>query len=140
MMTPQRHVEFVLIIFNYTVKQVFGFNDYDLRIMKRKMPVNSKKMILGYINFQKKIICLDVFTPKKRQPKSINSLLRTIAHEIAHIQKPPFRQRYKGRYIVRQHYPAFYKQVTKNVEKIKKDSNLSRYFVKGDFSCSSLSE
>ena len=74
------------------------------------------------------IIVIDIFTPRHRKPKAINSILRVLAHEIAHFQKPPYRQRYRGRLIVRQHYPIFYKQVNRNVEKFKKDKTLGEYF------------
>jgi hypothetical protein len=124
-----KFAEFVQLIFDYVLKEVFKLNDFTFQVMRRRGPVsNPKRMTLGYIDLRNKKICLDIYTPKKRQPKSINSLLRTIAHEIAHFQKPPYRQRYKGRYITRQHYPAFYKQVTRNIEKIKKDPYLSIYF------------
>lgn len=122
------HVEIIQEIFDYTVKFLFGFDTYNLKIMQRRVPVNVKKITLGYLNFQKKIICIDIFTPKRRQPKSINSILRILAHEIAHIQKPPYYQKYRGKLIIRQHYPAFYKQVNKNIKKIKKDTKLNCYF------------
>ncbi|OGF30470.1 hypothetical protein A2533_01945 [Candidatus Falkowbacteria bacterium RIFOXYD2_FULL_35_9] len=124
----ERYPEFVQMIYDYVIHKLFKYPDYKFRIIKRKKEVNPNHMVLGYINFQKQIIALDIYTPKKRQAKSINSLLRTIAHEIAHIQKPPYRQRYRGRYITRQHYPVFYKQCDKNIEKIKKDPYLKQYF------------
>lgn len=97
----------------------------------RTAPVNTAKdYTLGYTDLEKREITLDIFTPRRRAPKSANGLLRVIAHEIAHIQKPPYRQRYKGRMITRMHYPQFYKQVTKNVDKFKKDKWLTEYFRK----------
>lgn len=108
------------------VLRVTGFS---FRAMRRKAPVNTLKSYTnGYINLKTKVVCLDILTPKKREPKSINSLLRVIAHELAHFQKPPYRQFYRFRWITRQHYPAFYKQVNKNIEKIKKDRELGGYF------------
>ena len=83
---------------------------------------------LGHTNLSDKIVYLDLYTPRLRKPKSLNAILRVIAHEIAHYQKPPYRQRYKGHWIWRQHYPRFYKQVTKNIEKFKKDPKLGQYF------------
>lgn len=112
-------------VFNYTVKHVFGLKDYEFRIINRR---SEKQRILGYINFRKKIIALDIYTAKKRVPKKISSLLRTIAHEIAHIQKPPYRSLYKGHFIARQHYPAFYRQVKKNIKTIQKNEVLSKFF------------
>jgi len=100
-----------------------------LQLMNRKGPVkNTNGMTLAYIKLSEKTVVLDILTPKKRQPKSINSILRLLAHEIAHYQKPPYKQIYRGKWILRQHYPAFYKQVNKNIKKIKKDKLFSGYF------------
>ncbi len=97
--------------------------------MQRKGPVDTKKSYtLGYIDFQKKIICIDIYTAKKRSPKKVSSILNVLAHEIAHMQKPPYRQLYRGKWITRQHYPAFYKQCSKNLKIIKKDFILCRFF------------
>jgi len=102
--------------------------DLSFRPMQDRGARNSKNLVLGHTNLKKKTITIDIYTPRHRKPKSYNSILRVIAHEIAHHQKPPFRQRYKGHLIARQHYPAYYKQVTKNVEKFKKDEMLGEYF------------
>lgn len=98
--------------------------------MRRKNNrVNTKRgFVIGRTNLKTGSISIDVFTPKKRDPKKISSILRTLCHEIAHHQKKPFRQRHRGRWIIRQHYPAFYKQVTKNIEKLKRDEILSKHF------------
>lgn len=95
----------------------------------RTAPVNTAKdYSLGYTDIGKREVTLDILTPRRRSPKSSNGLLRVIAHEIAHIQKPPYRERYKGRMINRIHFPKFYDQVNKNVEKFKKDKELKGYF------------
>lgn len=117
-------------IFNKACKclKITGFT---FKVMNRQAPINTaKNYSLGYINLKTKVIALDIFTPKRRQPKSINSILRILAHEIAHHQKKPYKQRYKGRWIIRSHYPAFYKQVNKNIAKFKKDKELGEYFRK----------
>ncbi|PIR94594.1 hypothetical protein COT97_00380 [Candidatus Falkowbacteria bacterium CG10_big_fil_rev_8_21_14_0_10_39_11] len=124
----ERYHEFVELVFHQIVNKLFRYKNYKLHIINRRKPANPDSLTLGYINFKKKIIALDIFTPKTHKPKSINSLLRTLAHEIAHIQKPPYYQRYKGRNIVRQHFPAFYNQVDKNIVKIKKDPYFKQYF------------
>jgi len=100
------------------------------RPMQRKNNrVNTKHgYVIARTNLKTKLITIDILTPKQRKPKKISSILRTLAHEIAHHQKPPFRQRYKGRIITRQHYPAFYRQVNKNVIMLKKDESLSKFF------------
>lgn len=110
---------------------VLRYKNLSLRPMKRKGPVeNTAGMCEGYADLQKCLITMDYYTPKRREPRSTNGLLRILAHEIAHFQKPPYRQRHKGRWIVRQHFPAFYKQVNKNVEKLKKDEYFSQFFRK----------
>jgi len=99
------------------------------RPMNRKARVNPKRgFVIGRTNLKTGLITIDIFTPSKREPKKISSILRTLCHEVAHHQKPPFRQLHWGRIISRQHYPKFYKQVNKNIEIIKKDLNLERYF------------
>jgi len=83
---------------------------------------------LAHTSLKNKTITVDIYTPRFRKPKSIRSILNILAHEIAHHQKLPFRQRFRGRIITRQHYPAFYEQVNKNIEKIKRDEILKEYF------------
>ncbi|MFZ5365588.1 MAG: hypothetical protein ACOZBH_05355 [Patescibacteria group bacterium] len=108
------------------ILRVKGFK---MKIMNRQGPVkNLNGLTLGYIKLSEKLIVLDVLTPKRRQPRSVNSILRLLAHELAHYQRPPYRQRYKGRWIIRQHYPRFYKQVNKNIEKLKNDDYFKQYF------------
>jgi len=97
--------------------------------MRRIREINTKKSyVVGRINLKTKTITLDLYTAKKREPKKIASILRVLAHEIAHIQKPPYYQRYRGKIIMRQHYPRFYKQVNKNIEIMKKDKAIKIYF------------
>ena len=100
------------------------------RPMKRKNnQINTKNgYVIGRTNLKTGLITIDIFTPRKREPKKMSSILRTLCHEIAHHQKPPFRQLHRGRLISRQHYPKFYKQVNKNIEILKKDSNLEGCF------------
>lgn len=99
------------------------------RPMKRKVRVNPKRgFVIGRTNLKTGLITIDILTPKKREPKKIASILRTLCHEIAHHQKPPYRQFFRFRWINRQHYPKFYKQVKKNIEKLKKDKILKKFF------------
>lgn len=88
------------------------------RPMRRKGNVVNMKhgYVLGRTNLRTGLITIDVLTPKERKPKKISSILRTLCHEIAHHQKMPFHQRYKRKWIIRQHYPEFYDQVKKNIE------------------------
>lgn len=95
----------------------------------RTAPVNTAKdYSLGYTDIEKREVTIDIFTPRRRSSKSSNAILRVIAHELAHIQKPPYRERYRGKWITRMHFPKFYKQVNKNVEVFKKDKELQQYF------------
>ena len=99
------------------------------RPMRRTRAVNpGRGFVIGRTNLKTGLITIDIFTPRKREPKKISSVLRTLCHEIAHHQKKPYRQLFKGKIINRQHYPGFYRQVKKNVAKLKKDSTLKPYF------------
>lgn len=109
---------------------IFKIGKLHFRPMARKdNRVNTKRgYVIGRTNLKTGLITIDIYTPKFRKPKKISSILRTMAHEIAHHQKPPYRQRHKGRVITRQHFPIFYRQVTRNVNKLKKDKSLSDFF------------
>ncbi len=99
------------------------------RPMRRKTRVNIKHgFVIGRTNLKTGLITIDVLTPLKREPKKISSILRTLCHEAAHHQKKPFRQRFKGRWIIRQHYPDFYIQVNKNIDRLKNTGYLKKYF------------
>lgn len=83
--------------------------------------VNTKRgFVIGRTNLKTGLISIDIWTPKERRPKKISSILRTLCHEAAHHQKKPYRQRYRGRIINRMHYPIFYRQVQRNINKLKK--------------------
>lgn len=120
------HEQLTILLFN-KVCQILKVSGFKFRPMQRK-GTKTGSYTAGYINLKTKTIVLDIYTPKTLKPKSLNGLIRVFAHEIAHWQKPPYAQRYKGRLIARQHYPAFYKQVDKNIEKIKKDPILGQHF------------
>lgn len=103
--------------------------DLKFRPMKRRTLVDPKRgFVIGRTNLKTKLITIDIFTPLKREPKKISSILRTLCHEAAHHQKRPYRQLYKFRFIIRQHYPLFYKQVKKNILLLKNDVELKKYF------------
>jgi len=109
---------------------LIDINKLRFRPMRRKDDqVNTKRgFIIGRTNLKTGLITIDIFTPKFRKPKKISSVLRTLAHEAAHHQKMPYRSRFKGRIITRIHYPIFYRQVTRNINKFKKDKILGEYF------------
>jgi hypothetical protein len=96
------------------------------RPMNRKNHVNTKRgFVIGHTNLKTGLITIDIFTPKFRKPKKIASILRILCHEIAHHQKKPYQQRYQGRIITRRHFPVFYRQVTRNIKKLRAANMLS---------------
>ncbi len=123
------HEQTVQTICDYAIK-ILQTKKLRFRPMQRKNNrVNTKHgYVIARTNLKTGLITIDILTPKQRKPKKISSILRTLAHEIAHHQKPPFRQRHKSRWINRQHYPAFYRQVNKNISILKKDKVLNKYF------------
>ncbi|MDD4271961.1 MAG: hypothetical protein PHF50_04125 [Patescibacteria group bacterium] len=110
---------------------LFGLSRLKFSPMRRKDDhVNTKRgFVIGRTNLRTGLITIDIFTPKFRKPKKISSILRTLAHEAAHHQKMPYRSRFRGKIITRIHYPIFYRQVTRNINKLKKNKILKEYFV-----------
>lgn len=127
------HNSFQITLLFSRVLEVLNRSDLTIREMRgRKNSVkNIKSYTLAYTNLKTKLITIDIYTAKKREPKKIAALLKILAHEIAHHQKPPFRQRYKGHIITRRHFPVFYRQVKRNINKLKKDKVLKKYFIRG---------
>ncbi len=108
---------------------ILGVKNLKFRPMRRTKPVNLRRgFAIGRTNLRTGLITIDVLTPRKREAKKISEILRIFCHEVAHHQKPPYRQLYKFKWINRQHYPKFYIQVKKNIEKLKKDKKLKKYF------------
>src|SRR3989339_1596705 len=108
---------------------VLGQGRLKFRPLRRKVRVDPKRgFIIGRTNLKTGLITIDILTPVKREPKKVASVLRTLCHEVAHHQKPPYQQFFRWRWIMRQHYPKFYKQILKNIEKLKKDEILKNYF------------
>lgn len=108
---------------------IFKVGGVTFRPMNRKTAVDTKKsFVIGRTNLKTGLITIDIFTPRKRENKKISSILRTLCHEVAHHQKKPYRQLFRRKLIIRQHYPAFYTQVNRNIEKLKKDKELGVYF------------
>ena len=109
---------------------VLNITGFKFRPMKRKNPIKDikKSFRIAYINLKTKKLVLDLYTPRTRKPKKPSVILRTLAHELAHYQKPPYRQIWRRKIINSSHYPKFYKQVNKNIGKFKKDKILSQFF------------
>jgi hypothetical protein len=121
--------EYVQKVCDYALG-ILKINNLHFRPMRRKdNRVNTKRgFVIGRTNLKTGLITIDIFTPKKRELKKISSILGILCHEAAHHQKMPYRQRYKGKLITRMHYPVFYRQVKRNLSKLKKDKNLKDYF------------
>ena len=110
--------------------KVLGLTGFKFQAMNRQSPIEDlkKSFRIAYINLKTKKLVLDLYTPKTRRTKKPSVLLRTLAHELAHCQKLPYRQLWRGKIINRAHYPKFYKQVNKNIQKFKRDKILSQFF------------
>lgn len=131
MIEEKNHEKIIQEIF-VRLCEIFSLKNFTFRTMRRQVDaqgwgvLNLKKAYtLAHTNLKTKTITIDIYTPRHRKPKAIKSILNILAHEIAHHQKMPYKQFHKGKWIIRQHYPAFYKQVNKNIEKIRKDKILS---------------
>src|SRR3989338_6990502 len=119
-MTHEQSVELVFARACEVIK-LTGFTFRPMLNRASSIKNTRRSYTLGRINLKTKRLTVDIYTAKKREPKKISAILAVIAHELAHHQKPPFRQRYRGRLINRIHYPSFYRQVKKNITKFKKD-------------------
>lgn len=96
--------------------------------MRRRERLLGKNYAIGRTNLKTGMISLDLYTPKKRSPKKLAAILRVLCHEVAHHQKPPYQQRFRGRIISRQHYPDFYRQVNLNIKKLKNHKETAIFF------------
>lgn len=127
-MNKMNHENEVIIACNQALK-VLHLENLSFRPMRRKNRLNKQRgFVIGRTSLRTGLITIDILTAKLGKPKKISSILAVLCHEAAHHQKKPYRQIYRGRAIVRQHYPKFYKQVTKNLKKLKKDKILKHYF------------
>jgi len=124
------HEQKIQIIFD-RLKKIFKLKNFTFKTMRRQIDEQGKGVLnlkksytLAHTNLKTKTITIDIYTPRHRKPKAIKSILNILAHEIAHHQKMPYRQFHRGKWIIRQHFPAFYKQCNKNMEKIMKDKVL----------------
>lgn len=123
-------IDFINSICDFAIK-ILKVDKLRFRPMQRRNnQVNTKRSyVIARTNLKTKLITIDIYTPKKRELKKISSILRTLCHEIAHHQKQPFKQRYKGHWIMRQHYPEFYERVNKNIKILTENVVLKKYFL-----------
>ncbi|KKU82334.1 MAG: hypothetical protein UY09_C0017G0012 [Parcubacteria group bacterium GW2011_GWA2_47_8] len=124
------HHEALTVILFDCACEALGLEGYTCRSLRRKSPRGTvlRSYRLGYINLRKKVVTLEMYTYKERRPRSYPALLRTISHELAHVQRPPYRQFFKGRWINRIHYPEFYQQVKQNIVIFKQHPVLQPHF------------
>jgi len=110
--------------------EILNLTGFRFQAMKRKSPIKDlkKSFRIAYINLKTKKVVLDLYSPRERRPKKPSVILRTLAHELAHYQKLPYRQLWQRKIINRSHYPAFYRQVNRNIKKFQKDKVLSQFF------------
>ncbi len=128
-MQEEKFIVLVQNVCDDALNILVGKTQIRFRPMRRKAIVDTKKSyVIGRTNLRTGLITIDIFTPRKREPKKISSILKTLCHEVAHHQKPPFRQFYRFRWITRQHYPDFYQQVNYNIEALKKHIKFKEYF------------
>lgn len=130
-MSHEQQIEEIFI----RLTKLFNLDGFSFHLMRRfvdgqgRGKLNLKKSyVLAHTSLKNKTITIDIYTPRFRKPKSLKSILNILAHEIAHHQNPPFRQRFRGHIIIRRHFPVFYNQVNRNVKKMKKDKVLGQYF------------
>ncbi|KKT45228.1 MAG: hypothetical protein UW34_C0002G0046 [Parcubacteria group bacterium GW2011_GWA2_44_15] len=84
-----------------------------LPMRKQADQINTKRgYVIGRTNLKTGLITIDIFTPKFRKPKAIASILRTLAHEVAHHQKPPYRSRFRGHILLCQKTLAVFRHLS----------------------------
>ncbi len=115
--------------------KILGLQNFSLQTIGQAASLQKSKnrYILGSTKLKQKLVRVKIYTPKTGKQKKYSSILSVIAHELAHHQKPPYRQFFQGRWINRIHYPEFYNQVKKNIFIFKSDPILSKLYKNGKF-------
>lgn len=121
----ERKVERVMA-YAFKVLRARGFTYR--RMQRNKAVAKNTSYLEGHTSLETKQVVIDIYTARLRKPKKMSAILAVLAHEVAHHQKKPYRERYKGRWITRAHYPKFYAQVNKNIAKLKKDRKLKQFY------------
>jgi len=121
--------ELVHVTCNSALRALRAHERIRFRPMRRQKAVNTRKSyVIGRTNLKTGLITVDIFTPRKREPKKVSAILKVLCHEVAHHQKPPFKQFYRFRWITRQHFPEFYEQVNYNIEILKTHQDFKDHF------------
>ncbi|MFZ6014838.1 MAG: hypothetical protein ACOYUZ_00565 [Patescibacteria group bacterium] len=124
-----RHEALVLHLFQRCLF-VLDMPGFELRPLRRRMRGRGKfrSLTYGYTRPGEKWVVIDLYTPKTMKPRKMDAILRVIAHELAHHQKPPryYRSWFRMKLLI--HHPPFWTQYKKNVANFAKDEVLSIYF------------
>ncbi|MFH1077827.1 MAG: hypothetical protein V1745_00885 [Patescibacteria group bacterium] len=109
---------------------VLGMPGFEMRPLRRRVRGRGKlrSYALGYTKLGVKSITIDLYTPRTMKARKMDAILRVICHELAHHQQPPRILRSWFRAVRMIHHPAFWQQVKKNVELLKKDEMLGPLF------------
>ena len=124
-----RHEALVEHLFKRCLK-VLDMPGFELKPLRRRVRGKGKfrSLTYGYTKLGEKVVVVDLYTPRTMKPRKIDAIIRVIAHELAHHQKPPryYRQWFKPVYMV--HHPPFWTQYKKNVKQLSEDEILGIYF------------
>ncbi len=103
---------------------------FELKPLRRRKRGTGKfrSITYGYTQPGENWVVIDLYTPRTMKPRKLDAIIRVIAHELAHHQKPPCvcLVGWKLKRLI--HHPAFWKQYKKNVELLSQDVLLSQYF------------
>lgn len=124
-----RHEALVEYLFQ-RVLHVLEMPGFELRPMRRRTRGQGRlrSVVYGYTKLNEKMVTIDLYTPHTMKPRKIDAILRVVAHELAHHQKPPRIYRHWFKLVRMIHHPPFWTQYKKNVEMLSKDEVLGAYF------------
>lgn len=124
-----RHEALVEHLFQRAL-QVLEMPGFELRPMRRRTRGEGRlrSVVYGYTRLDRKLITIDLYTPRTMKARKIDAILRVIAHELAHHQKPPRVYRQWFRLVRMIHHPPFWTQYRRNVASMQKDGILGTYF------------
>lgn len=126
-----RHEALIEHLFKRT-ESLLGFSGFLLKPLRRRKRGIGKfhSYNQGYTELGSKSMTVDLYTPRTMKPRKTAAILRVIAHEFAHHQKPPKRMGgwFRGPARIVTHHPIFWGQYKKNVAKMKRDDVLGNHF------------
>ncbi|MBD3251864.1 hypothetical protein GF380_05450 [Candidatus Uhrbacteria bacterium] len=109
---------------------VMGLRGFSLKPLRRRLRGKGKfrTLMYGYTRIGDTVITVDLYTPKTMKPRKLDAIIRVICHELTHHQEPPRRCFWKGRYVVIDHHPRYWRKYKKNMEVLARDEILCEYF------------